>query len=247
MPRTKRLQMSGASQLLYQRGHNGAVVFTRASDYQTYLESLHDSATDTCCRVHAYALLSNGVYVLCTPTRADGVSRMMQAVGAKYGYHFNRHAARSGSLWDGRYRSCLVEPGRFLLVCYLFVDSRHTEDFRRVNKPWSSYAAHVSGRNDLMVDDHWVYENLSSTPSGRQRAYGELMGLGLSPSLDAELRAALQRNLVLGSDSFKDEISRLGHARVRMGKPGRPRKTPLPRVAIRSSAGANRPLESGLS
>ena len=246
MPRTKRIQISGATQLLYQRGHNGAVAFTRESDYQTYLESLHDSATNAYCRVHAYALLPTGIYVLCTPTRADGVSRMMKAVGAKYGYHFNRHADRTGSLWDGRYRSCVVESGRFLLACYLFVDSRQSEDFGQTSNPWSSHASHASGKNDLVVDDHWVYQKLSSTASGRQHAYRQLMELGLSPTLDAELRVALQHNLVLGSDSFKDEISRLGHARVRMGKPGRPRKTPIPPVTIGSAANPARALESAV-
>ncbi len=233
MPRTKRYQISGAAQLLYQRGHNGGAIFTRESDYRIYLSALYESAAGVSCAIHAYALIPNGVYVLCTPAQAGGVSRMMQAVGTKYAYHFNNNYGRTGSLCDGRYRSCVVEPGKYLLACYRFVDSRPTHLCPQERNLWSSYAFHALGKSDEMIDDHWVYRMLSTTPAGRQHSYQRLIGLALSQSVEAEIRRALQHNLVLGSDSFKDEIALLGHHRVRMGKPGRPRKTVVPSSGLR--------------
>ena len=226
MPRAKRYQFSGAAQLLYQRGHNGGAIFTRESDYKTYLNGLYESAINVGCSIHAYSLVPNEIYVLCTPNQAGGVSRMMQAVGTKYAYHFNNNHGRTGTLCDGRYKSCVVEPGRYLLACYRFVDVRAAQAFPAERKQWSSYPFHALGASDVIIDDHWVYRMLSTTPAGRQRAYSQLVNIALSASVESEISRALQHNLVLGSDSFKDEIAERGHDRVRMGKPGRPRKTP---------------------
>ena len=247
MPRTKRCRISGIAQLLYQRGHNGGAIFTRESDYRTYLYSLSESVSTTDCRVHAYTLMRDCIYILCTPSRDDGVSRMMQAVGAKYACYFNNQYQRTGSLWDGRYRSCLVEPGRYLLACYLFVDCRPIDDSQHRENPRSSYPFHALGKFDSIIDDHWVYGRLATTDTSRQRAYRELVHLGLSPSLESEIGHALHHGLVLGRDSFKDEIALRGHGRVRMGKPGRPRKIQPKTGALRASAGTRQPFRLGIS
>ena len=195
--------------------------------------ALYESAVGASCAVHAYALIPNGIYVLCTPVHDGGVSRMMQAVGTKYAYHFNSNYGRTGSLWDGRYRSCVVEPGRYLLSCYRFVDSRPQHECHQERRLWSSYAFHALGKSDEIINDHWVYRMLATNRASRKSSYQQLVSLALSQSVEAEIRRALQHNLVLGSDSFKDEIALLGHNRVRMGKPGRPRKTYAPSGGFR--------------
>lgn len=235
MPRSKRCRIPGVPQLVFQVGHNGGTVFYDDTDYNTYLAGLKESALSSGCRIHAYSLAPDSIYILCTPTRDDGVSRMMQGVAAKYAYYFNHEHQRSGSLWDGRYRACLVEPGRFLIASYLFVDSRLDEGSRLPASRWSSKAYHARGRPDPTVDDHWVYLRLADTERRRQEVYRELLNLGVSPSLRTELQGALRSNVVLGQDSFKDKIASQGYQRVRVGKPGRPPSSASRHAGLRPS------------
>lgn len=235
MPRAPRCRISGVPQLLFQMGHNGGAIFHTEPDYRTYLCALEESAASTGCRVHAYSLARDRLYLLCTPLREDGVSRLMQGVSARYGYYFNRERGRSGSLWDSRYRACLIEPGRFLLATYLFVDGQLGPTAPPGANPWSSRACHTWGRADSVVQDHWVYLRLGSGEVERQRTYRELLDVGVSPSLRGEIESALRSNVVLGHDAFKDEIASRGYKRVRVGKPGRPRR---PRAE-------HRPLRTG--
>ena len=240
MPRQTRFRAAGLTQLVFQRGHNNGPVFCDDNDYRTYLEYLQESAEETDCAVHAYGLMSNHILVLCTPQRADGVSKMMQAIGRRYAYAFNQTHHRSGSLWDGRYKACLVEPSRYVLASYRYVE---TQPIRTgsVLEPqayqWSSYRAHVSQESSRVVLDHWVYQNLGGQPCERAKAYRDIFRFPLSESLLDEIHHALGHSLVLGSERFKDDIERKLSARVRLGQPGRPKKDAALRL-VSSAASA---------
>ena len=227
MPRQTRFRAAGLTQLVLQRGHNNGPVFCDDNDYRIYLEYLKESAEETGCAGHAYGLMSNHILVLCTPRRADGVSKMMQAIGRRYAYAFNQTHHRSGSLWDGRYKACLVEPSRYVLSSYRFVETQPIRTGSVVEPQsyqWSSCRAHVSGESSRMVLDHWVYLNLGTQPNERARAYRDIFRFPLSqPSLN-EIQHALSHSLVLGSERFKDDIEQKLSARVRLGQPGRPKK-----------------------
>ena len=220
MPRQTRFRITGLTQLVLQRGHNNTPVFRNPNDYRMYLEYMEESAEETQCAVHTYALLSNHVLVLCTPQRPDGVSKMMQAIGRRYAYAFNHTHQRTGALWDGRYKACLVEPSRYVLASYRFVETQPVRigSVEQISAyPWSSHPAHVSGQRDRVVFDHWVYRNLGTEAKERAKAYRDIFGFPLSDSLLSEVQHALQHCLVLGSERFKDDIEQKLSARVRLG------------------------------
>lgn len=237
MPRQTRFRIAGLTQLVLQRGHNSEPVFHDVNDYRMYLEFMNESAEETECAIHAYGLLPNHVMVLCTPQRADGVSKMMQAIGRRYAYAFNHTHHRTGALWDGRYKACLVEPSRYVLASYRFVDTQPARVGYAVQSQgyrWSSYSAHMSGEVNRVILDHWVYRNLGAERAERASAYRDIFRFPLSKSLLSEVDHALQHCLVLGSERFKDDIGQKLSARVRLGRPGRPRK-PMQIPALASS------------
>lgn len=227
MPRQTRFRIAGLTQLVLQRGHNREPVFHGPNDYRMYLEFMNESAEENECAIHAYGLLPNHVPVLCTPQRPDGVSKMMQAIGRRYAYAYNHTHRRTGALWDGRYKACLVEPSRYVLASYRFVETQPTRTGYAAQPDayrWSSYPAHISGEVDRVILDHWVYQNLGTARAERASAYQDIFRFPLSKSLLDEVEHALQHCLVLGSERFKDDIGQKLSARVRLGQPGRPRK-----------------------
>ena len=157
MPRQTRFPGTGIPQLIRQRGHNGARICVTGRDFLALYGHLLEASVETESVIHAYAVLPHGLYLLATPQRKGGVSKMMQAVGRQYVPWFNAEHDRSGALWEGRYRACLVEPSIQVLDCYRYVeqhgDNRHSQadvcGYR-----WSSGRAHLDGQNDTLIDDH---------------------------------------------------------------------------------------------
>jgi len=109
MPRRPRLVLSGVPLHIIQRGNNRQVCFVADEDYLFYLDWLGEYAQDIGCQVHAFVLMTNHVHLLISSQRADGAGALMKALGQRYVQYFNRTYRRSGTLWEGRFRSCLVQ------------------------------------------------------------------------------------------------------------------------------------------
>ena len=108
--------MPGVPQHVIQRGNNRQPCFLREQDYRCYLRQLEDAAQAHGCRIHAYVLMTNHVHLLMTPQVAGAVARTMQSLGRRYVGYFNATYRRSGTLWEGRYKSCLIDSERYLLT-----------------------------------------------------------------------------------------------------------------------------------
>ena len=231
MSRKLRLCLPEHPHLVSHRGHNGSRVFLQPDDYHAYLATLDEAAQDSSTRIHAFSLLPDSIHLLCTPTEPDGTSRLMQDLGRRYVAYFNRNQRRSGALWDGRYRVCVIEPGRFVLAGYRYVENtpvmgglvRQPEEYS-----WSSAFRHRCDRSYPWIEDHVLYRALGCGPGERRRAYLRLLDTPLSSRLVKEIEVALVGGLVLGSETFKDELERTFNRRVRRGQPGRPRKPQPP-------------------
>ncbi len=161
MPRKQRFRVAGIPQLVHQKGHNQTNICSDHADYHTLYVCIAEAAAEHECQVHAYALLERDFYVLLTPAGTDGVSRTMQAVGRQYVPWFNAVHGRSGALWEGRYRACVVEPKRQVLDCYRFIEQQDSElgagGIIGANR-WSSGNAHLRGCSDSLVSNHVVYD-----------------------------------------------------------------------------------------
>jgi putative transposase len=122
MARLPRLTLPGYPHHVIQRGNNRQAIFASTADYQVLLDLLRDNAQKFGVAIHAYVLMSNHFHLLATPQTADGLPMMMQAVGRSYVRTFNNAQGRTGTLWEGRYRSTLIQTERYLLACMVYID-----------------------------------------------------------------------------------------------------------------------------
>lgn len=226
MPRRARLAMPGIPWHIVQRGNNRGLCFREEDDYHVYLDILRMQSANAGCAVHAYALMPNHIHLLVTPKGSDGVAAMMKQLGQRFVQYVNRTYRRTGTLWEGRFRSCLVQEDRYLLECHRYVEQNpvraelvtHPGGYR-----WSSYHTYAEGEPDPVATLHEPYLRLGSSNESRQAAYRAFAEVPVDRLLAAEIRAATNGNYVLGSHRFKLEIAAALSRRTVPGKPGRPR------------------------
>jgi putative transposase len=209
MARLPRLYLPGCAQHVIQRGNNREACFYNEADYQAYLSFLKDAAVKYQVAIHAFVLMTNHVHLLLTPSDAQGLSRMMQAQGRKYVQYFNYTYGRSGTLWEGRYKSTVVDTDNYLLTVYRYIELNpvranmvsHAADY-----PWSSYQGNALGKPIQLLTPHALYWQLGQTDDERQSAYRALFS-GLIPKRDmAAIRDATNKAWVLGDEHFKAQI-----------------------------------------
>jgi putative transposase len=230
MPRQRRLDLPGVPQHVIQRGNNRQPCFLRVQDYRCYLSQLGEAALAHGCRVHAYVLMTNHVHLLMTPEVTGAVARTMQALGRRYVGYFNATYRRSGTLWEGRYKSCLIDSERYLLTCYRYIELNPVRA-AMVEAPsdyaWSSYRANAEGVTDRLVHPHDEYAQLGATVDERCAAYRALFLEAIGEDRMSETRAYVQQQRALGTSRFQDaieaELRRVATVRPRGWPPGKPR------------------------
>jgi putative transposase len=226
MARRPRISMAGIPQHVVQRGNNRQTTFFADDDYRFYLDCVREAAEKHGCHVHAYVLMTNHVHLLVTATRADALPRTMQDVGRRYVQRrVNRVYDRSGTLWEGRYKACLVDAPRYFLACCRYIDLNPVRA-NLVGQPdeyrWSSHRHYAFGTRDENVFHGPEYETLGSTPSSRQQAYRALFQQTFELQATEEIRAAINRGWPLGDEPFKDGIEAALKRPARPPKRGRP-------------------------
>lgn len=205
----------------------GRPAFFADADYLVYLDWLAEYADQTGCRVHAYVLMTNHVHLLISADRTGAPGALMKALGQRYVQYVNRRYQRSGTLWEGRFRSCLTQDEAYLLTCQRYIELNpvradmvpHPVDYR-----WSSYRANAQGEADVLVKAHPLYDALGLDDASRQEAYRALFCDELEAGLVEEIRRAANGNFALGNERFTLQMSAALGRRVAPGKPGRPRK-----------------------
>lgn len=210
MARLPRLYFPGCAQHVIQRGNNREACFYAEADYKAYLSFLKDAAAKYQVAIHAFVLMTNHVHLLVTPQNAQGVSRMMQAQGRKYVQYFNYTYGRSGTLWEGRFKSTVVDADNYLLTVYRYIELNpvrarmveHAADY-----PWSSYQGNAMGKAIVLLSPHPLYLNLGPTTAERQSAYRALFSGLMSEHDIATIRHATNKAWVLGDEHFKAQIA----------------------------------------
>jgi putative transposase len=227
MPRRPRIDLPGIPQHVVQRGNDRRRCFFDHADYARYLDALRELAPPAGCTVHAYVLMANHVHLLVTPLEPAGVSRLMQALGRHYVRYVNDRHQRTGTLWEGRFKACLVDSERYVLACYRYIELNPVRA-GVVGSPneyaWSSYRSNAMAVPDGLTRPHAVYDALGRDTCARTRAYRSfVMDRGDDSELD-EIRSYTQRQHALGTAAFQAELeSRLGRP-VTPGRMGRPRR-----------------------
>jgi putative transposase len=230
MARLPRLTAQGLPHHLIQRGNNRQSIFVDEIDCARYLADLAELSATHGAAIHAYVLMPNHVHLLATPAQADSLARLMQSLGRRYVRRFNWRHRRTGTLWEGRYRSTVVQTDRYLLACMRYIELnpvraglvREPSEYR-----WSSCAHYLGLHVDPLITEHSVYWALGNTPFERQLAYRRLFETDLPVEDLNAIRYSIHTGWALGQREFVDSLAAETGRRAAPGKRGRPRKTPI--------------------
>jgi putative transposase len=234
------LILPGQPQHVILRGNNRQAIFFSDHDREHMLATLAEVTSQSQVALHAYVLMDNHLHLLASPATAEGLSRMMQALGRRYVAWFNARHQRSGTLWEGRFRAGLVQGETYLLACMRYIELNpvraglcaQPEQWR-----WSSASHHLGLRRDPLVTEHELYWSLGNTPFEREHAYRDFMAQGVPLAERQRFTDAAMRGRPLAAPAFLKPLVE-EHGTVAAQRPrGRPRKAPLEQTA----AGRDRP------
>ncbi len=230
MARSPRLTIPAYSHHLIQRGNNRQPIFFAEKDYLYYLDCMQKAKNKCHCRLYSYVLMTNHVHLLIEPSHPGDLGRFMQSVGRRYVRYINETYGRSGTLWEGRYKSAVVSQDEYLIVCSRYIEFNavragmveHPGDYR-----WSSYGFHAFGnRNSLIDPDPW-YQCLGDTEEERQKNYRKWMESDVDPAEWEQVRQNTQKGRVIGKERFQKEMEQRAGRKLMGESRGRPRKALL--------------------
>lgn len=230
MARLPRLVVPGQPHHIIQRGNNRQPVFLDEEDYSRFLVWMREAARTYRVAIHAYVLMPNHLHLLASPAEATGLAQMMQWIGRKYVPYFNQKYNRVGTLWQGRFKTSVIDSENYFLVCSRYIETNPVraqlaatpQDYR-----WSSYAHHAGLVQDPVVVDHALYWALGNTPFGREAAYRALFHTPIpTPELHT-IQAAVMKGWPLGSDTYKSQLQQRAKRQVLPARRGRPPKNPV--------------------
>lgn len=217
MARLPRICLTGIPQHIIQRGNNRQVCFGSDEDIAAYAHWLYEYSREFEVDIHAWVFMTNHVHLLATPNKKDGISSMMQALGRRYVRYFNHVYMRTGTLWEGRFKSCVVDAENYLLSCQRYIELNPVRA-NMVEVPadyaWSSYRANGLGYSSKLLTPHGIYLALGETADSRSAAYRQLFVGHLDETFLSEIRQASNSGMALGNDKFKQEIESLSGRRV---------------------------------
>ena len=227
MPRKPRFFVADLPTHVVQRGNNRHAIFFADNDYRVYLGWIAEAAKRWSCAVHAYVLMTNHVHLLVTPQDREGVSRMMQYLGRRYVPYVNHEYGRTGTLWEGRFKSSLVQARSYLLACCRYIELNPVRA-GMVEAPgdyaWSSYRGNAIGEENSILSAHGDYLALGRSDSERRSAYRGLFATRLDQNTITQLRECLQTGTPLGNDRFRVQIEKVLGRAVGFSRRGRPKK-----------------------
>ncbi|MDB5876627.1 MAG: transposase IS200-like protein [Variovorax sp.] len=224
MARLPRLTLADQPHHVIQRGNNRQPIFIDDTDRLRMLALLAAHAPRCGVALHAYVLMDNHFHVLATPSTDDGLPKFMQSVGRSYVRTFNDRHSRTGTLWEGRYRSTVIQAERYLLACMVHMDLNPVRDGLAADArsfPWSSHAHYVGLRNDRFLTPHALYWALGNTPFAREAAYADRVAVGIGAKDQALLVSATLQGWAAGDADFVAQLQQTTPRRVVKARAGR--------------------------
>jgi len=187
--------------------------------------------------------MTNHVHLLMTPATAKACTDLMRDLGQRYVQYFNRRHERTGTLWEGRFRSCVAESARYVLACYRYIELNPVRACI-VGYPaayvWSSYAVNSGTRTDPLISAHHEFVALGESEHHRFSSYRALVEQQLEEAVLREIRDSTNGGYPLASEQFKSSVIEPLGWKTEPGKPG-------PRTKSGSGSDSDsRPLEFGL-
>ncbi|VAW48012.1 Transposase and inactivated derivatives [hydrothermal vent metagenome] len=225
MPRKPRFFVPDIPNHVIQRGNNREAVFFEDEDYQTYKNILHESAESNGVSIHAYVLMTNHIHILATANSTQGISLMMQKASRFYVPYINHKYGRTGTLWEGRFKSSLVDSEFYVLACMRYIEMNPVRA-KMVDSPqdyqWSSYGINALGTLDRLVIPHASYLGLSRVKKHRRNKYVDLFSEHIDEKVLKAIRNCAQTGTPLGGSKFIKQIEDKLKVKVGYSKRGRP-------------------------
>ena len=225
MARLPRLTLAGYPHHIILRGNNRQAIFMDSADFQRTLALLQVNAQEQQVQIHAYVLMSNHLHLLLTPLQNDSLPKMMQAVGRSYVLYFNKRHGRSGTLWEGRYRSALIQTERYFLACMAYIDLNPVRAgmvAQAADYLWSSHGHYIGRQSEAWLSPHPLYWEMGNTPFAREAAYAAMVQSGIDQKQQQALTSSALSGWALGEDVFVEGLQKQTPRRVNAAKAGRP-------------------------
>jgi putative transposase len=226
MARQSRIVIPGQAMHVMVRGNNRESLFFGDDDRKIYLDWLHEASKHYFSLVHAFALMPNHVHLLVTPQKEDSLAKTMQSLGRRYAQYFNQTHHRSGTIWEGRYRSSLIDPAYFLR-CQRYIELNPVRagfESNPQDSTWTSFGTHIGGKAEPWLNDHPDFWKLGNTPFERQMAWAVFVKDGAPHWEDREITEALMRSKPWISASCAKSLFKATPELLLMRQRGRPKK-----------------------
>ena len=228
MPRPPRITIPAYPHHIIQRGNNRTATFFADADYRFFLECLRQAKSKCRCRVFAYVLMTNPVHLLVEPAEVGDLGRFMQSAGRRYVRYINQTYRRTGTLWEGRFKSAAVSCDEYLIACSRYIELNpvraglvvHPKDY-----PWSSYRHRALGLPDRLLDEDVWYAGLGADEKERQEKYRSWIDAQIDEREWQEIRQATQRGRLFGRETFHRQVEAITGRRLVGEARGRPKKT----------------------
>jgi putative transposase len=231
VPRTARIVLRNSPHHLIQRGHNGSLVFAQDADYQFYLDVLEELKLELDFRLYSHCLMTNHVHLVVNPgDDASTIGKLMKRLGGRYTQYINKAHGRTGTVWEGRFKSSPIDTNEYLLECCRYIDL-NPERAGMVQLPehyrWSSYGEKVGRRPRRLIDEDGCYRGLGRTRREREEAYRDWIMAAVPDGAWELIRTAAQCGQLTGGEQFIEQVERETGRRVEWRPRGRPKKRDL--------------------
>jgi putative transposase len=226
MARQARTIIPGQAMHLMVRRNNREILFYSDADRRVYLDWLREGAKQFGSAVHAYALMPNHAHLFITPQHADSLAKTMQSLGRRYAQYFNQQHQRSGTIWEGRYRSSLIDPD-YVLRCQRYIELNPVRaglETSPQDSTWTSFSSHIGDNAEPWLVDHQQFWHLGNTPFERQMAWASFVKEGAPHGEDQQITEALIRSKPWVSDAYAKKLFKENPEQVMIRYRGRPKK-----------------------
>lgn len=219
MARKTRIFLEGYTQHVLLQSLDVITLFQEEADYDTFISFAKEYSLKYGLAIHAYLLLCDSFEFVATPENAEALSKFMQSLGRQYVGYFNKKYARSGTLWEGRYKASLVEDGEYLLDLTCFLEKKTPQEH-----PYSSLGKNLHGKKDALVSHHALYKELGYTDRERIESYSKRCAQTRETQKEQFFDECLQKQLVTGTKKFIEMLEELLGTQITSKNRGRPKK-----------------------
>ena len=229
MPRYARLTIANIPYHIIHRGNNKQAIFFCDDDYLFILDTIKEAKGKYECKLYAYCMMTNHFHLLIEPLIKEHLALFIKLIAQKYTQYINRFHKRTGTLWEGRFKSCPVSLDNYLLACCQYIEMNPIRaglvaDLKDYRCRWSSYPGKIGTRKDDLLDlDVW-YESLGDTKRERQERYLEWFKESIPEDKWNLIREATNKGGVFGDSRFKSRIEGTIGRRIEFRKKGRPKR-----------------------